>query len=116
MVAREDGDGAGAVDHPARGEDRGARPLPVGLLGHLEAAVEALRNALARASNADDAVRAGLLGGGGHPQHHRPAANRMQHLRKRGAHPGPMAGRHDQDGQVAGHLGSSVPAAGFCGS
>ncbi len=47
------------------------------------------------------AVGARLARGEHRPGDHRPPADRVQHLRQRGAHPGSLARGHDQDGRAA---------------
>ncbi len=102
VVAGHDDHGVGVGDQLRGGADRPAGAVGLRLDHGLNAIrKQALQIAVGRDDHGDP-VGAGLAGGGNRPGDHRPPAYGVHHLRERGAHPGPLARRHDQDGG-AGH-------------
>ena len=96
-VAGEDEHRLGLLDQRQRRADRAAGAVGLGLLDRLDPLGEPGGDVAAGRDDRRDPPGAGLARGQDRPGDHRPPADGMQHLRRRGTHPRSRAGRHDQD-------------------
>ena len=103
MIAVHDDHGVGVAHHVERRPHRAAGSIGLRLHDGLGALREGPGEVAVGRDDHADAPGAGLLRGENRPGDHRPAADRVQDLGHRRAHPRALAGGHDQDGGPA-HL------------
>ena len=103
VIAVHDHDGLRVADQVERRPHRAAGSVGLRLDDGLGALREGVREVAVGRGDHADAPRAGLARGEHRPGDHRSTADRVQHLRHRRAHPGALAGGHDQHGGTA-HL------------
>ena len=108
-VAVEHEHGGVGVDLVRRRADGVAGAVGLLLDRHLDVLGQRLGERALRPVDDHDPAGARLAGRGDRPLDHRAPAQRMQHLRHRRAHPGPLARGEDQDGG-SGHRGIVVSA------
>ncbi len=114
VVAREDDHRAG-VDAVTRSEYRGARALPLELLGDLHVVGQAGGHAVAWPHNAHDPARACLARRIDDPLDHGLSADGVQDLGGLGPHPGAPPGGHDENRERLGHRRTRVQRPGNSG-
>ena len=108
-VAVEHEHGGAGVDLVGRRADGVAGAVRLLLDRHLDVLGQRVGQRALRPVDDHDPAGARLAGRGDRPLDHRAPAQRMQHLRYRRAHPGPLARGEDQDGG-SGHRGIVVSA------
>src|SRR6185503_8455353 len=83
----------------ARSIDRGCRALPLALLGELDAITGDLGDPAVRPDDRDDTIHARVARGVDDPSEHWTAADLVENLWPRAAHPGAVPGGHDERGR-----------------
>jgi hypothetical protein len=96
MVAGEDQHRLGFFDQRQRGADRTAGAVGLRLLDRLDALGQTGREVATGRDDRGDAAGTGLARSDDRPGHHRAAADGVEHLRRRRAHPRALARRHNK--------------------
>jgi hypothetical protein len=101
VVAGEDDDGAGAVDHARRGADRAAGPVGLALDDRLDSVGQRGGEVVLGGADHGYPSCARVAGGGDGPREHGAPAHGVQDLGQLGPHPRALARGHDENGRRA---------------